>query len=93
VDLPLAPAPEKAAVERHFETVDGQRPEPAFPRLALRRREVAEALGISNATLDIWWRAGNFPAPRKTVTGYTYWTPETVQVWLAAQPTETRRAG
>ena len=57
--------------------------EPATPCLALRPREAAAALGVSERTLWTWTREGTIPHVRR---GKTVLYPvDVLRDWLAAQ--------
>jgi excisionase family DNA binding protein len=59
-------------------------PEFAFD-FALRPRQVAKALGISNATLYRWVASGMFPKPHKLGLSMSFWRTSTVNAWLDQQ--------
>ena len=59
-------------------------PEFAFD-FALRPRQVAKALGISNATLYRWVASGMFPKPYKLGPSMSFWRTSTVNAWLDQQ--------
>ena len=52
---------------------------------ALRPRQVAKALGISNATLYRWVASGMFPKPHKLGLSMSFWRTSTVNAWLDQQ--------
>jgi prophage regulatory protein len=59
-------------------------PEFAFD-FALRPRQVAKALGISNATLYRWVANGMFPKPHSLGPSMSFWRTSTVNAWLDQQ--------
>jgi prophage regulatory protein len=59
-------------------------PEFAFD-FALRPRQVAKALGISNATLYRWVASGMFPKPHSLGPSMSFWRTSTVNAWLDQQ--------
>ena len=59
-------------------------PEFAFD-FALRPRQVAKALGISNATLYRWVASGIFPKPHSLGPSMSFWRTSTVNAWLDLQ--------
>ena len=59
-------------------------PEFAFD-FALRPRQVAKALGISNATLYRWVANGMFPKPHKLGLSMSLWRTSVVNDWLNQQ--------
>jgi prophage regulatory protein len=62
-------------------------PEFAFD-FALRPRQVAKALGISNATLYRWVASGMFPKPHSLGPSMSFWRTSTVNAWLDQQKTK-----
>jgi predicted DNA-binding transcriptional regulator AlpA len=56
-------------------------PEFAFD-FALRPRQVAKALGISNATLYRWVASGIFPKPHSLGPSMSFWRTSVVNDWL-----------
>jgi predicted DNA-binding transcriptional regulator AlpA len=59
-------------------------PEFAFD-FALRPRQVAKALGISNATLYRWVASGIFPKPHSLGPSMSFWRTSVVNDWLNQQ--------
>ena len=59
-------------------------PEFAFD-FALRPRQVAKALGISNATLYRWVASGIFPKPHSLGQSMSFWRTSVVNDWLNQQ--------
>ncbi len=59
-------------------------PEFAF-NFALRPRQVAKALGISNATLYRWVASGIFPKPHSLGPSMSFWRTSVVNDWLNQQ--------
>ena len=59
-------------------------PEFAFD-FALRPRQVAKALGISNATLYRWVASGIFPKPHSLGPSMSFLRTSTVNAWLNQQ--------
>ena len=59
-------------------------PEFAFD-FALRPRQVAKALGISNATLYRWVASGIFAKPHSLGPSMSFWRTSTVNAWLNQQ--------
>jgi excisionase family DNA binding protein len=66
------------------DNVPVKEPEFAF-NFALRPRQVAKALGISNATLYRWVASGMFPKPHKLGLSMSFWRTSTVNAWLDQQ--------
>ena len=66
------------------DNVPVKEPEFAFD-FALRPRQVAKALGISNATLYRWVASGMFPKPHKLGLSMSFWRTSTVNAWLDQQ--------
>jgi hypothetical protein len=64
----------KAALERQAR--------PGVPRLALRRSEIAQALGVKIRVLQREQAAGRFPRPDLHVGRVPLWTPETIRRWV-----------
>ncbi len=61
-------------------------PKPDAPRLALRQREAAEAIGVSPRTLWSWTQSGDVPHIRR---GKTILYPvEALRRWLNKQATQ-----
>jgi excisionase family DNA binding protein len=60
--------------------------EASFPTLALRAREAAEILSVSERTLWTWTRAGVVPC--KKVGGVVLYSVADLQKWLTAKPAE-----
>ena len=61
-----------------------------IPRLALRREEAAEALGVSDRTLYEWTKAGDVPHVRRG--GVLLYPVDQLRQWLAeraVQPKDT----
>jgi hypothetical protein len=52
------------------------------PRLALRRPEIAQALGVKIRILQREQAAGRFPRPDLHVGRVPLWRAETVRAWL-----------
>ena len=52
---------------------------------ALRPRQVAKALGISNATLYRWVASGIFPKPHSLGPSMSFWRTSVVNDWLNQQ--------
>ena len=59
-------------------------PEFAFD-FALRPRQVAKALGVSNATLYRWVASGIFPKPHSLGPSMSFWRTSVVNDWLNQQ--------
>lgn len=57
--------------------------EPAVPALALRAREAAKALGVSERTLWAWTEAGDVPHVKRG--RMTLYPVAGLRAWLAAQ--------
>ena len=66
------------------DNVPVKEPEFAFD-FALRPRQVAKALGISNDTLYRWVANGMFPKPHKLGPSMSFWRTSTVNAWLDQQ--------
>ena len=62
-------------------------PEFAFD-FALRPRQVAKALGISNATLYRWVASGIFPKPHSLGPSMSFWRTSAVNAWLDQQKSD-----
>ena len=62
----------------------------SIPRFALRRSEVAAALGISESLFDDWVRKGRMPQPRK-IDGVVLWdTRKIAAAWDALADEDVR---
>lgn len=61
------------------------------PRLALRRAEAAEALGVSDRTLQDWVRKESVPHIR--INGCLLFPVSELQQWLAERSTAMENAG
>ena len=66
------------------DAIPAKEPEFAFD-FALRPRQVAKALGISNATLYRWVASGMFPKPHSLGPSMSFWRTSTVNAWLDLQ--------
>lgn len=71
-ELDRTPAPQQSA------------PQPATPRCALRVRDVAERLGVSERTVRDLRAAGKLP-PTIDLPNVVRWQPEVIERWLAEQ--------
>lgn len=61
------------------------------PRLALRREEAAEALGISDRTLWTWTRSGDVPHVR--IGGVVMYPIDGLREWLASRQSGAENVG
>lgn len=61
-------------------------PVAAVPRLALRRAECAEALGVSDRTLFSWTQQGIVPHAR--IGGVVMYPVDAIRDWLAERAAE-----
>ena len=52
----------------------------------IRRAEVLRRIGIANATLYRWIKAGRFPAPIEVGPLAVRWWESEVDAWLASRP-------
>ena len=59
---------------------------PALERL-IGRKEVLILIGISNATLWRWIKAGRFPAPMKIGKKKVAWRSSVLATWIAQRTT------
>lgn len=53
----------------------------------LRRADVLKLLGVNNATLFRWRKAGKFPPPMKLTAGSLRWRKTDVDAWLESRLT------
>ena len=57
------------------------------PALILRKRQLAQLLGIGTATLDRMRARGDFPAPIKLSEKAVGWPMATIQAWIDSRAT------
>ncbi|HZW33450.1 MAG TPA: helix-turn-helix domain-containing protein [Isosphaeraceae bacterium] len=57
----------------------------ALPKLAFRPKELEQALGVDERTIQRWRSAGRFPKPDVQIGRTLLWRAETVRDWLAQQ--------
>ncbi len=71
-----------AAVSEAIHRLDAQRPRDAAGRVLLTKREAAEALGVSEATVD---RLRKSDLPCVKLDGRAMFRPEALETWAAAK--------
>jgi hypothetical protein len=62
------------------------RPAGGPPPGAVRRADLARALGVQPEQLAAWSREPGFPGPVAEVDGVFYYDPEQIRAWLALEP-------
>ncbi len=67
---------------------------PSYPRLILRKRDVAQALGYSVRTLNRMLSTGEAPPSDMVLRGRKGWRTSTIQAWVEAGcPPQSRNLG